>query len=236
MISVTGTVRKNSRSLPEMIKSPGKLEKHAAVCKKGGNLLVLVWKDKKLVLLLSNLENPEKNPEGIPQMIQNYKKVMGGVDRGDQFSSFYLKDHKCFEWWHRIFISLLDICLMNSYILYKEQKKTDLSQLEYPEQFIKLIFEQYLHSRNLENMRNIHQFHTESNKIIPNLHRIETRTQMNCIICSTKDNRNTATYYCVECDKSMAPDIGFYIYQTKMSLKKRNKDANLKWYDDKYKN
>ncbi len=70
-------------------------------------------------------------------MTENYRKYMGGVDRGDQFSTYYMNDHKCLKWWHRIFISLLDTCLMNSFILFKEQKAKDMTQLQFREILIK---------------------------------------------------------------------------------------------------
>ena len=51
-------------------------------------------------------------------MVRKYNIFMGGVDKGDQFSSFYINENRLVKWWVRIFMSLSDTALMNSYIIY----------------------------------------------------------------------------------------------------------------------
>ena len=48
------------------------------------------------------------------------KICMGGVDRFDQYLSYYCTDRRSSKRYYRICVSILDMMLINSYILYKE--------------------------------------------------------------------------------------------------------------------
>jgi hypothetical protein len=48
---------------------------------------------------------------------------MGGVDRFDQFCSYYIADHKSYRNYFRITLHVLEMMYVNSYIIYKETKK-----------------------------------------------------------------------------------------------------------------
>ena len=43
---------------------------------------------------------------------------MGGVDKADQFLSYYGYNHRTLKWWKRGFFHLLDVAMVNAYILY----------------------------------------------------------------------------------------------------------------------
>ena len=45
---------------------------------------------------------------------------MGGVDKADQLLSYYPFSHRTVKWWKRAFFHLLDVALVNSYIMYTE--------------------------------------------------------------------------------------------------------------------
>ena len=51
---------------------------------------------------------------------------MCDVDKADMLKSLYEIDRKSPEWWHRIFFHLLDVALVNSYIIYKNLWNEDL--------------------------------------------------------------------------------------------------------------
>lgn len=63
-----------------------------------------------------------------PEAIIFYNKFMGGVDKSDQYSTYYQVDRKSNKWWKRMFNRLLLITVSNSWILYKQinEKKTSL--------------------------------------------------------------------------------------------------------------
>ena len=43
---------------------------------------------------------------------------MGGVDTGDQLQSYYGFSHRTVKWWRRLFFHLIDLAIVNAYILY----------------------------------------------------------------------------------------------------------------------
>ena len=51
-------------------------------------------------------------------MIEQYNKFMGGVDKADQLVTYYGFYHVSKKWWKRVFFHLLDISLVNAYLLY----------------------------------------------------------------------------------------------------------------------
>lgn len=47
---------------------------------------------------------------------------MGCVDKADMLKSTYELNRKSKKWWHRIFWHFLDVTIVNSFIIYKQQK------------------------------------------------------------------------------------------------------------------
>jgi len=45
---------------------------------------------------------------------------MKGVDIGNQLISYYELKHKTYKWWKRILFHLIDISIVNSFIIYKK--------------------------------------------------------------------------------------------------------------------
>ena len=45
---------------------------------------------------------------------------MGGVDKHDMLRQLYGTDRKNVKWWHRLFFGLLDVAIVNSFIVFSE--------------------------------------------------------------------------------------------------------------------
>ena len=54
-----------------------------------------------------------------PVVIDDYNQHMVGVDKLDQFASYYSFLHKSVKWWRKIFW-MLEVAVINSYIIYKK--------------------------------------------------------------------------------------------------------------------
>ena len=99
--------------------------------------------DSKAVHLISNfhgIENStvsrkQKNGQKIivqcPLAIKDYNEHMGGVDRHDQLRQLYGINRKNIKWWHRIFFGLLDMTIVNSFILYRDAGHSTIALLDY---------------------------------------------------------------------------------------------------------
>lgn len=96
-------------------------------------LSVVLWKDNKIVTLLSTYcgELPKTTKKRFdkklkkqievdcPHIIKEYNRHMGGVDLLDSHIGRYKIKIKSRKWYIRLFYHLLDMTVVNSWILYK---------------------------------------------------------------------------------------------------------------------
>lgn len=54
-----------------------------------------------------------------PPVVKDYNSNMGAIDKNDQLKKSCAIDRKSRRWWIRIFLHLLDICRVNSFIMYQ---------------------------------------------------------------------------------------------------------------------
>ncbi|KAJ8970745.1 hypothetical protein NQ314_001045 [Rhamnusium bicolor] len=107
-------------------------------------VLALQWMDKKLILFLSNFHNPEekgtvkrKQKDGTSeeinceQLVRDYNRYMGFVDKSDMLKFCYELDRKSKKWWHRIFFHFVDFTLVNSFIFKNLTTGTGMSLKEF---------------------------------------------------------------------------------------------------------
>ena len=91
------------------------------------------WMDKKAGLIIFSIHDPtqkldvsRKQKDGskkrfpCPVPIVDYNKHMGYVDLSDMLKGLYDIDRKSKKWWMQIFLHLLDISIVNSFLIYKE--------------------------------------------------------------------------------------------------------------------
>ena len=123
------------------------------------NILAVHWKDKHDVFSLSAIHNPGetviqryKGDVPKPNMIIDYNKHMGGVDKCDQYLSYYNICHKSVKWWKKVFFRLLELCIINSmcfetHIAYTKQRN---SHLNFRETLIHQLVQDHLNKREEE--------------------------------------------------------------------------------------
>jgi hypothetical protein len=98
----------------------------------------VLWKDKHHVLLISTHARPIQAPYEKPVVtaprrqgatriniqtslvLLEYTTDMRGVDVADQLRASYSAQVRSHKWWHRIFFFLLDMTVVNMYIIYVE--------------------------------------------------------------------------------------------------------------------
>lgn len=103
----------------------------------GIDISAVVWKDNKPVTLLSTYtgampattisryDKATKQRVSIncPNVIKDYNTHMGGVDLLDSFVGRYHITRKSRKWTNRLFFHLLDVTIINSWLLYKKTLK-----------------------------------------------------------------------------------------------------------------
>ena len=92
--------------------------------------MTLAWLDKRVVYMYSThhngtTEEVERRKRGgeaeriqKPSVICDYTKNMGSVDRFDHYSVSYNFERKTVKWWRKTFYWLLEVAVVNSYILW----------------------------------------------------------------------------------------------------------------------
>ncbi len=153
-----GTVRVNRIGFPPELKPKPRerFDKGSMEFRKCGNLTAVRWKDKRDVTALSTIHCndvqviPPRRDEARdqevskPLMIYDYNKHMGGVDQLDQHLCYYTVGRRTLKWWKRLFWRLLELAIVNSYILYKEAtEKPALKQKDFREALVLQLTDPY---------------------------------------------------------------------------------------------
>ena len=68
-----------------------------------------------------------------PESIMQYTLHMSGVDLSDQYMAFHMSLRKSMKWWRKVFFHILNMILLNAYILNNKYGKQKLSHDEYME-------------------------------------------------------------------------------------------------------
>jgi len=108
------------------------------------------WYDNKSVHLISNYIGTEPTdpvlrwsasekaqiPVKRPAMVREYNSFMGGIDLHDMLVEIYRTDIKCKRYYMRIVFHIMDMCIVNSWLMYRRHCK----QLNIPKYNSLLIF------------------------------------------------------------------------------------------------
>ena len=136
-IHTVGTLRSN-RGEPKEIRAPARLGRGDVIARDNGKVVVLAWKDKRIVKAISTKHDAavstvtRRKPRGggemeeieKPNCIVDYNKHMSGVDLLDQMIAYYPCTRRTLKWTKKVFFYLMEISVHNSFILYKEKSTT----------------------------------------------------------------------------------------------------------------
>lgn len=129
-VHLTGTIQTNRKFIPDSIKKSIFAEDNTFACR-SGNLMLLAWKDKRVVTTLTSWDISGTQPiyrkvrGGNLQVVNksnvvvNYVKFMGGVDRADSYSASYCFLRKSLKWRRKLFFWGLEMTSVNAYLFYK---------------------------------------------------------------------------------------------------------------------
>lgn len=144
-----GTVRRNRLpgcTLPREpdMKERGRFEER--VCRVDGvDVSAVAWFDNKLVTLLSTFAGSEPSGEvkryiskekmhkqiKCPSVVLIYNVHMGGVDLLDSMLGYYRITIRSKKWYLRLFFHMLDLTVVNAWLLFRRKKQAKLPLLEF---------------------------------------------------------------------------------------------------------
>ena len=134
-----GTVRLGRRGIPSTVvsKKPANLgkERGAAVFCQNGPLLVMAWRDRRIVFVMTSIHSPAmgqversvrvdnkfaRQAFPAPVAVSQYTANMGGVDHADQLAQYYLPNRKSRKWNVKVVTYLMEMSVVNSYLLLRK--------------------------------------------------------------------------------------------------------------------
>ena len=129
------------------------------------------------------------------QSIEDYNRFMGGVDRGDQLRGYYRCPTKVHKFYMYIYFILKDICITNSYILYRQYSPTNALKtlLSFRHELAKKLIGDYCSKKSKTPLKSLGIAHFP-------LHHQDVR-RGRCHLCYQKNKRKDTAWFCLQCEK-----------------------------------
>ena len=141
-VLATGTALETRRDFPASLKNSKEWakgqERGSMRWERVSPCLAIQWVDNKVVSVLTTIDNANEYGQvnrkcktagawttkvvSQPKVISNYNKYMNAVDRSDQILATNNVNRKCMRWWKTLFFHLIDIAVVNSFLLFKEHQ------------------------------------------------------------------------------------------------------------------
>ncbi len=219
-----GTVRRTRAGLPKFL---AKLRKGEQTFEHTNVLLAVKWHDKRDVYILSTIHTPDmvvtekidrttNKPIEKLLCIKDYNENMGIIDQSDMQISFSESIRKSIKWYKKLFFHMLDLSMLNVYILYKEKNQTSLELTDFRLEVIRQIFEKYgsqQHSR-----RGRPSAEKPLRLTARHFPEITGGAKRKCIVCSSTVKRpkkqSRTRYECSDCNVGLCIPHCFRDYHT----------------------
>jgi len=124
--SCCGTVRLHRKGMRKDLKPKTlRLKRGDIRVRTRSDLTAVVWRDKRDVCLLTNIhdtptEGNYRDEYGNaikPAIVADYNRHMGHLDIADRMVNSYTASRRTWKWTRKLFFHLLDLAVVNSYIL-----------------------------------------------------------------------------------------------------------------------
>ena len=197
--SLVGTLRENRREVPGKCKKKKELHKTKVFRYDGQTAITLTsyqcktTKNQAVVsslhpdILVSSDENPKKKPD----LVLYYNKTKLGVDLYNQMTRLYSMKAASRRWPVHVFYNVVDIVLINSWILYKQVCQSSISRTE----FIQKVAEELTGSAPTVSRKRCAEE-------VCSVNDTNASSIVKCrLTCLTSKCRNRTTDMCQECNK-----------------------------------
>jgi Transposase IS4 len=222
-IRACGTVRKNRKNLPhDLLPSASQLQEHEYTYRQKGELGALVWKDRRLVFMLTTHTSPAEIisierksgnestiQRSVPKAVADYNQHKSGVDTIDQLHANYSIGRKSKKWWPRLIWWLIDMCIINAYSLYQQKQQVQISQLEFRERLMQELMQRYPQER----ARTGRPPHTPNEYSQQPHWPAHSDERADCTYCSNRvDSRTRSRIRCDVCNVALCIDPCFKLF------------------------
>jgi len=227
-----GTVRPNRKGMPQDF-GPKRmtLKRGDLQVRTRGDLTTILWKDKRDVRILTNIHDPpaegnfcDSNGKAIkPQIVADYNRHMGYVDKGDRMANSYSINRRTWKWTKKLFFHLFDLTILNSHILYSSLGGKKISHRDFRNTLMWNLLAQAGHERNVRRpigrppaaVTQVLRLEERDRQHWP----IPSATRRRCRVCSAKGVTRNVSMICKKCDVALCCDTTcFSDYHTKTNL------------------
>jgi len=229
-INSCGTVRPNRKDMPhDFGPKQLKLKRGEIRVSTRGGLTTLVWKDRREVYKLTNMDTPpaegnfcdDSNRPMKPHIVERYNQHMGYVDNSDHMANSYsMSRHTC-KWTMKLFFHFLDLTVLNSWIPLSSCGATYTHQ-DFRLFLVRNLIEEAGNSQDRPRLvgrpssgaKDVLRLESCHNKHWP----AKSSTKLCCRLCSSRGQRKGTTYKCTRCDVGLCVVPCFKEYHTKVNL------------------
>jgi len=235
----TGTSMKNRVGLPDEIREKNfRLRDDEVKAYRADDLLVVGWraaKKKKPVIMVSTecsaasidvQSRATKKLSSKPLVVHEYNFSMNGVDKADQYTVYYSFIRRSKKWWRKLFFWLLEVAVVNSYILYRIcTPRPALTHLQYRRNLVEVLATQHIRNApprplvGRPRARPLFPTGSDPERLNKQPHFLGKRNPQDCVVCSDRPagRRHRSNFYCKTCTShpTMCPDDCFERYHTR---------------------
>ena len=231
-INSCGTVWPNRRDMPsDFGPKQLKLKRGDLRVRNTGGLTALVWKDRREVYMLTNMDPPpgegnfcdDSNHPMKPHIMERYNQYIGYVDSSDLMANSYSMSRCTFSWTTRLFFHLLGLTLPNSWILLSSCG-ANYTHWDFRLLLVRNLIEEAgksqdcltpsLVGRPSAAATNVLWLKRHHNKHWP----AKSSTYLRCHVCFSHGQRKRTVYKCARCDVGLCMLPRFKAYHTKINL------------------
>ena len=240
-VHLTGTVQRSRQNMPPDLKKKKKMATNEVVTYANELTMVLCGQNKRPVLMLStyhdndvqtvqrrtgnagNSNQPTVIDISKPTVIIDYTSKMGAVDRADHLCTSYNFARKSIKWWRKLFFWLMEIAIVNSYILYRaaqtQANEAPMTHLQYRKQLVHQLVGDVQNARKCRGRPSSCDAAECLDGRPHFLAQSESNMNKDCAVCSDrkkKDGRKITVFYCKTCTRKpgLHPTLCFELYHT----------------------
>lgn len=210
-INACGTVRCNRKNFPKDLQQE-KLKSGDIRVKFGHGLTALRWKDKRDVYMLSSMHHPAEQTASKeirkPKIVADYNMNMGYVDLSDRMANSYSVERRTMKWTKKLFFHLLDITVLNSFLLFKGEENHRDFRLSLIRSLIKI--------HEIPKVLSTPKSPGTSIRFDGSGHwPLNGKNRRRCVVCHKNGLQRRSTVICVKCNVALCIDKDcFGMYHT----------------------
>lgn len=227
-----GTIRPNREGIPQD-SGPKRttFQRGDLKVRTRGDLTAILWRDKRDVRVLTNIHDApaegnfcDTNGKAIkPQIVADYNRHMGYVDKGDRMANSYSINRRTWKWTKKLFFHLFDLTILNAHILFSSLGGKKISHRDFRNTLLWNLLAQAGHERNVQRpigrppaaVTQVLRLEERDRKHWP----IPSATRRRCRVCSAKGFTRNVSMICEKCDVALCCDTTcFRDYHTKAKL------------------